>query len=95
MFRRLRAPSIGATALESIRHLLPQFQPLEQLLRLNTSSSQFNDQVSVILHREEYRQWIECADGDDVTRLIDFLDTVRRSTLFFASCSSSHRLWMF
>ena len=52
--------------------------PLEQLLCLNISSISFNDQVSNILYGVEYDQWAKCINGDDVTRLIEFLDRVRR-----------------
>ena len=56
----------------------PHLTPLKQLLRLNTSSSEFNDQVDNILHGEEYKQWAEHVDGADVLGLVQFLDRVRR-----------------
>ena len=51
--------------------------PLEQLLNLNTSLPEFNDQVSNILHGEEYRQSAKRINGTDASRLVDFLDGVR------------------
>ena len=52
--------------------------PLEQLLRLNSSLPQFDDQVSNILHGEGYRQFVKRISSTDAVRLIDFLDRVRR-----------------
>ena len=51
--------------------------PLEQLLNLNTSLPEFNDQVSNILHGEEYRQLAKRINSTDASRLVDFLDGVR------------------
>ena len=50
--------------------------PLDRLLRLNSSSTNFNDQVCNILDGVEYSVWARRINGDDVTRLIDFLDRV-------------------
>lgn len=65
---------------------------MEQLLRLDSSSSQFNDQVSKILHGKEYKQWANHIDGTDMTRLIDFLDRVRPCASSLASHSRPRRL---
>ena len=70
----------------------PHLNPLEQLLRLNSSSPEFNDQVSNTLHGEGYRQWAKRISGTDAVRLIDFLDRVRRCASFLASRSRPCRL---
>lgn len=70
----------------------PNLNPLEQLLRLKDSSSEFHDQVSNILHGEEYKQWAKRVNGADATRFIDFLDRVRRCGPLFDSRSSFRRL---
>ena len=51
--------------------------PLELLLNLNTSLPEFNDQVSNILHGEEYRQLAKRINSTDASRLVDFLHGVR------------------
>ena len=60
---------------------------LEQLLGLDTSLPEFNDQVSNILHGEEYRQLAKRISRTDAVKLIDFLDRVRRYASFLASRS--------
>lgn len=49
--------------------------PLGQLLRLNKSSSKFHDRVSNILYGQEYQQWVQGIEGDDVVALVDYLDS--------------------
>lgn len=66
--------------------------PMERLLRLNSSSSNFNDRVCNILYGAEYSQWVEGVNGDDVARLIDFLDIVRFCGSLSPSRSNPGRL---
>ncbi|KAF9644868.1 kinase-like protein [Thelephora ganbajun] len=47
---------------------------LEQLRRLNRSSSKFQDQVSNILYGQEYKQWAQGVQSDDLVGLVDYLD---------------------
>ena len=72
----------------------PNLNPLEQLLRLNTSSPEFNDQVNDILRGEEYKQWSERVAGAEVVELVDFLDRVRPRVSFFDSFSTLLRFSM-
>ena len=65
----------------------PDLSPLEQLLGLNSSLPEFNDQVSNILHSEEYRKRVKRISSDDAVRIIDFLDRVRRYASFLVSRS--------
>jgi len=51
--------------------------PLEQLHRLDRSSSKFHDQVSNILRGEEYDQWVPNLQDQDSEGLVDYLDKVR------------------
>ena len=72
----------------------PNLNPLEQLLRLNTSSPEFNDQVNDILRGEEYKQWAERVAGAEVVELVDFLDGVRPRVSFFDSLPTLLRFSM-
>jgi len=51
--------------------------PLSQLLRLDSTSSEFNEQVTDILYGEEYVRWMPNLQGDDLMGLVDYLDEVR------------------
>ena len=51
--------------------------PLEQLRRLDMSSSGLHDQISNILYGEVYRQWVPTTQGDVLVGLVDCLDKVR------------------
>ena len=51
--------------------------PLEQLRRLDRSSSRFHDQVSNILYGEDYKQWVPTVQDNDLMGLVDCLDKVR------------------
>ncbi|KAF9789483.1 kinase-like domain-containing protein [Thelephora terrestris] len=64
-----RQPPQGALAMTS-----PRLNPLEQLLRLKSSSLDFNDQVSNILEGAEYKEWAKLMNGPDVVELVNFLD---------------------
>ena len=72
----------------------PNLNPLEQLLRLNTSSPEFNDKVNDILRGEEYKQWAERVAGAEVVELVNFLDRVRPRVSFFDSLSTLLRFSM-
>lgn len=61
----------------------PNLNPLERLLRLNRSTSDFHDQISNILYGEEYKQWVPGINGGDVVKLVDCLDRVRCRASFF------------
>ena len=65
--------------------------PLQQLHRLDRSSSEFPDQVSNILYREEYRQCVTNLQSGDLKRFVDYLDEVRRMCRSFARRSSHRR----
>jgi len=52
--------------------------PLNQLRRLDRSSSTFHDRVGNILYGEEYKRWKPDVRGDDLVGLVDYLDEVRR-----------------
>jgi len=51
--------------------------PLKELRRLDKSSPRFRDQISDILHAEEYKQCVSDLQGDDLAWLVDYLDQVR------------------
>jgi len=55
----------------------PSLPVLQQLLRLDSSSSDFQDQLSNLLHGGEYRQCVPELQDDDVAWLVDYLDKVR------------------
>ena len=69
--------------------------PLQQLRRLDQSSSEFPDQVSSILYGKEYRQWVPNLQSDDLVWFVDYLDEVRRVCRSLARRSSPHRFSMF
>jgi len=52
--------------------------PLNQLRRLDNSSSTFHDQVNKIFDGEEYKQWAPNLQGNDLIGFIDYLDEVCR-----------------
>ena len=58
---------------------------LNQFSRLDRDSSTFHDQVSSILYGEEYKQWVQTVQGDDLVALVDHLDKVRFRVLFLSS----------
>ena len=51
--------------------------PLKELRGLDKSSPEFHDQISDILHGEEYKQCVSDLQGDDLVWLVDYLDQVR------------------
>ena len=56
----------------------PNPPALQQLRRLDKSSSEFHDQLSNVLYGEEYQQCVPNIQGDDLVWLVDYLDKVRR-----------------
>jgi len=54
------------------------YDPLDQLRRLDKSSSTFHDQVNNVLDGEEYKQWMSNLRGSDLVEFVDYLDKVRR-----------------
>ena len=51
---------------------------LQQLDRLNRSSSRFQDQLRDVLCGEEYTRCVPNLQGDGLVWLVDYLDNVRR-----------------
>ena len=51
--------------------------PLKELRDLEKSSPWFHDQISDILHAEEYKPCVSDLQGDDLVWLVDYLDQVR------------------
>ena len=56
----------------------PSHPALQQLHRLDGSSSEFHNQLSSILYGEEYQQCLSNLQGDDPGWLVGYLNTVRR-----------------
>jgi len=65
-----------------IRLVLPSnypmspFSPLQQLHRLETSSSQFPAQITSILDGTEYNVWIQNLQEGDLPQIVEYLDNV-------------------
>jgi len=55
---------------------MSSYNPLNQLRRLDKSSSKFYDQVSEIFGGEEYKQWVRNHRGNDLVGFINHLDKV-------------------
>ena len=55
---------------------------LQQLSRLDRSSSGFHDQLSNILCGEEYEQCVPNLQGNDLVWLVDYLEKVRHRVAF-------------
>jgi len=51
---------------------------LQQLRRPDEFSPGFHDQLSNTICGEEYKQIVPTLQGDDLIRLVDYLDEVRR-----------------
>jgi tRNA (Thr-GGU) A37 N-methylase len=60
----------------------PNSPVLQQLDRLDGSSSEFHDQLCNVLYGREYVQCVQNLEGDDVVWLIDYLDKVRHHAAF-------------
>ena len=56
----------------------PTLPALQQLRRLDGSSSGFCDQLSGVLYGEEYKQCVPDLRGDDLVWFVDYLDKVPR-----------------
>lgn len=52
--------------------------PLQQLRRLDRSSSKFCDQLNNVLHGEEYNRRLKNIQDNDLAGLVDYLEEVRR-----------------
>jgi hypothetical protein len=52
--------------------------PLQQLRRLDRSSSEFGDELNNIICGEEYQECVPNLQDDDLVWLVDYLDMVRR-----------------
>jgi hypothetical protein len=55
----------------------PNHPTLQQLNRLNRSSSRFHDRLRSVLYGEEYKRCVLDIQGDDLVWLVDYLDKVR------------------
>ena len=65
----------------------PSHPVLQGLQRLDTSSSDFGDQLCNVLYGKEYVQCEPNLKGDDLTWLVDYMDQVRHSFVFSYSRS--------
>ena len=54
----------------------PNLPALQQLYRLNRSSTEFHDHLSNVLYGEEYRRCVLNLPEDDLVWLVDYLDLV-------------------
>ena len=50
---------------------------LQRLNGFDRSSPEFQNQLSNVLHGQEYRQCVPDLEGDDLVWLVDYLDEVR------------------
>lgn len=73
---------------------LPSSPVLQQLHRLDGSSSRFHDQVSNTLYGEDYQRCVRNLHGDDSAWLVDYLDKVRRRVALPRSPLRPARPWM-
>ena len=48
----------------------------QQLLHFNRSPSKLHDQLTNVLYSEEYKQWAQNLQGDDLVWFVDYLDKV-------------------
>ena len=65
--------------------------PLNQLRRLDASSSTFHHQVNDLLHGEEYKRWMSnLGQDDDLVGLVEYLDKVRPRASFVRSPLNLH-----
>ena len=72
---------------------LPGSQPLQELDRLDKSSSDFDDKLHHILYEQEYALHEANFGKDDLIWFIDYLDEVRRNiAALFRSPLKPHRL---
>ena len=71
----------------------PNLPVLRKFPSIDTSSSDFNDQLLKALYEEEYTQCLQNLEGDDLAWLVDYLDKVRSCELAPLNLhSSQHRL---
>jgi len=60
----------------------PLASGLQQLLRLDRSSSEFSDWLDNALHGREYQKCVPNLQDDDLKWLVDYLDEVCRHVTF-------------
>jgi len=60
----------------------PNSPALQQLHRLDRSSSEFHDQLCNVFYGEDYQKCVPNLQGDDLVWLIDYLDKVRCHVAF-------------
>ena len=58
---------------------------LQQLYRLDRSSSGFHYQLSGVLYSEDYKKCVHNLQGDDLVQLVDYLDKVRHCIVLLRS----------
>ena len=58
---------------------------LQQLDRLDKSSSDFHDQLCNTIYGEEYVRCVPDLEGDDLVWLVEYLDKVCRRVVFLHS----------
>jgi hypothetical protein len=63
----------------------PNSSVLQQLDRLNRSSSNFHDQLCNTLYGQEYVRCVTDLEGDDLLWLVEYLDKVRRRVALLQS----------
>ena len=63
--------------------VLPPTSPaLKRLYDLDEYSPVFQDELSDVLHEEEFAQWASNLQGEDLVWFIDYLDRVSRCVSF-------------
>ena len=56
--------------------------PIQQLYDLDKSSPQFHGQLSNLIHGQEYREHVSHLRGEDLARLVEYLDSVSFQIIF-------------
>jgi len=68
----------GTTTATILLMSSPRPTALQQLHRLDRSSSRFHDRLCEVLYGEEFRLCVPKLQGDDSLWLVEYLDKVRR-----------------
>ena len=63
--------------------------PLQQLHNLDKASSQFHEQLSNFLRKDEYRNPVSNSQGEDLAWLVEYLDGVSVSKPSLPTLSST------
>ena len=71
-FSRHSLPQSSVFLMSSLSH-----SAMQQLHRLDRSSSGFHDELSSVLYGEEYQKYVPNLQGDDLVWFIEYLDKVR------------------